>query len=74
MKTRKYFGHIFRYVRSRRKESYRTFAKVLGIHYSTLCRYEIGERTPSLAVTSRLVEISDAPDLQTLVLRAYNLK
>ena len=65
---------VFRYVRRQRGETLRSFAPVMGLHHSTLSAYELGKRAPSSETINKLVEISEAPDLKTLVACAYGFQ
>jgi len=73
MKKFEYTARLFRYVRQKRKESYRTFAILLGIHHTTLFRYENASKGPSQKTLKRLVRLSGAGSLETLTREVFSL-
>ncbi|MEM9023152.1 MAG: helix-turn-helix transcriptional regulator [Bacteroidota bacterium] len=73
MNTHEFTGRLFRHVRLKRKESYRKFAALLGIHYTTLYRYEQARKGPSRSTLQRLVAVSGAASLEALTREAFAL-
>jgi len=72
MRTYEYTAQLFRHVREKRKDSYRTFAALLGIHHSTLHRYETARKGPSQKTLKRLVRISGAGSLESLTREVFS--
>ena len=60
-------GFLIRSLRTKRKASVRQFAALLGVHHSTLIRYEKGSVTPSRAVMQRLRVIAGVKTTEELV-------
>lgn len=65
-------ARLFRYVRNSYKESYRAFALRIGVHPTTLFRYENGQKCPSSATLHRLVAVSGTDSIEALVQKVYS--